>query len=96
MDGLAYVLSDLSNFAEDPQIGLLSSIAAAAYIRSGRLAPLLVRPVVDRPGVFVYCSRTALPSQVRTFFDVAIELLADNLPHFLSRAELATTEDKRI
>lgn len=74
-------------------IGLLSSVAAAAHIRSGRLVPLLVRHVADRSGVFVYYgSRNALPSRVRAFIDVAIELLADNPAYVLNLEELATAE----
>ena len=74
-------------------IGMLSSVAAAVHIRSGRLVPLMVRHVADRSGVFVYYgSRTALPSRVRAFIDVAIELLADSLAYILSTEELATAE----
>lgn len=43
-------------------VGLLTSVAAAPHICSGRLVPLLVEHVVDRSSVFVYYgSRPAPP-----------------------------------
>lgn len=74
-------------------IGLLSSVAAAGHIRSGRLIPLLVKHVADRSGVFIYYgNRTALPSRVRLFIDLAIKLLSDNPAYALSSEELISAE----
>jgi DNA-binding transcriptional LysR family regulator len=75
-------------------IGLLTSVAAAPHIRSGRLIPLLVEHVVDRSSVFVYYgSRPAQPARVRAFIDVTVELLADNPAFVLTTEELRTAED---
>ncbi len=76
-------------------IGLLTSVAAAPHIRSGRLVPLLVKHVADKSGVFVYYgSRSAQPARVRAFIDVAVELLADNPAFVLTTRELASAEAK--
>lgn len=76
-------------------IGLLTGVAAAPHIRSGRLVPLLVEHVADRSGVFVYYgSRTAQPARVRAFIDVAIELLMDNPAYVLTAEELRSAEAK--
>ncbi|MDM0019156.1 LysR family transcriptional regulator [Variovorax saccharolyticus] len=74
-------------------IGLLTGVAAAPHIRSGRLVPLLVEHVADKSGVFVYYgSRAAQPARVRAFIDVAIELLADNPAFVLTAEELRSAE----
>lgn len=74
-------------------IGLLTSIAAAPHIRSGRLVPLLVQHVADKSGVFVYYgSRSAQPARARAFIDVAIELLAENPAYVLTAEELKLAE----
>jgi DNA-binding transcriptional LysR family regulator len=76
-------------------IGLLTNVAAAAHIRSGRLVPLLVDHIADKSSVFVYYgSRSAQPARVRAFIDVAIELLADHPAFVLSPEELAAAEAK--
>lgn len=76
-------------------IGLLTSVAAAPHIRSGRLIPLLVKHVADRSGVFVYYgSRSEQPARVRAFIDLAIERLADNPDFVLAPKELASAEAK--
>lgn len=44
-------------------IGVLTSVAAAAHIRSDRLVPLLVKHMADKSGVFLYYgSRAAQPA----------------------------------
>lgn len=74
-------------------IGLLTGVAAAPHIRSGRLVPLLVEHIADKSGVFVYYgSRAAQPARVRAFIDVAVELLADNPAYVLTADELALAE----
>ena len=74
-------------------IGLLTSVAAAPHIRSGRIVPLLVEHVADKSSVFVYYgSRSAQPARVRAFIDVTIELLADNPAYVLTAEELASAE----
>jgi DNA-binding transcriptional LysR family regulator len=76
-------------------IGLMTNVAAAAHIRSGRLVPLLVDHIADKSSVFVYYgSRSAQPARVRAFIDVAIELLADHTAFVLTSAELAAAEAK--
>jgi DNA-binding transcriptional LysR family regulator len=76
-------------------IGLLTSVAAAEPIRTGRLVPLLVKHIADKSGVFLYYgSRSAQPARVRAFIDLAIEMLADNPAFVLSTKELAAAEAK--
>jgi DNA-binding transcriptional LysR family regulator len=76
-------------------IGMLSNLSAAPLIRSGRLVPLLVDHVSDHMGVHVYYgSRTALPSRVRAFIDLAVERLAQSREYVLDARELAAAEAK--
>lgn len=75
-------------------VGLLTSVAAAPHIRSGRLVPLLVERVVDQSNVFVYDgSRPAQPARVRAFIEVTVELQADNPAFVLTAEELKTAEN---
>ena len=74
-------------------IGMLSGLAAAASIRSGRLVPLLAAHATDHMSVHVYYgSRTALPSRVRAFIDLAVARLAGSPDYVLTPQELATAE----
>jgi DNA-binding transcriptional LysR family regulator len=74
-------------------IGLLAGISAASHIRSGRLIPLLTEHVSDNLSVFVYYgSRTAQPSRVRAFIDLAVERLANSADFVLSATELEIAE----
>lgn len=76
-------------------IGLMTGVAAAPHIRTGRLVPLLVRHVADQSGVFVYYgSRSEQPARVRAFIDLAIEMLAENPAFVLTAKELAAAEAK--
>ncbi|WP_133650945.1 LysR family transcriptional regulator [Paraburkholderia flava] len=76
-------------------IGLLSGLSAAPLIRSGQLVPLLVDHVTDHMGVHVYYgSRTAQPSRVRAFIDLAVERLGDSSAYVLDARELAAAEAK--
>lgn len=76
-------------------IGLLSNLAAAHHIRSGRLVPLLTRFATDHLDVHVYYgSRAAQPSRVRAFIDLTVERLAGAQPFELSAKELAIAEQK--
>lgn len=70
-------------------IGQLTGVAAAAHIRSGRLAPLLPQHMADRSSVFVYYgSRTAQPARVRAFIDLAAARLANQEAFVLAAEEL--------
>ena len=74
-------------------IGLLSSLSAAAHIRSGRLVPLLVAHATDHMSVHIYYgSRTAQPTRVRAFIDIAVEQLLDTTTYVLDPKELAAAE----
>jgi DNA-binding transcriptional LysR family regulator len=74
-------------------IGLLSGFSAAAHIRSGRLVPLLTAHATDHMSVHVYYgNRTAQPTRVRAFIDIAIEQLLDNTTYVLDPKELAAAE----
>lgn len=76
-------------------IGLLSGLSAAALIRAGRLVPLLAGHASDHMSVHVYYgSRTAQPSRVRAFIDLAVERLADSADYVLDDKELAMAEAK--
>jgi DNA-binding transcriptional LysR family regulator len=74
-------------------IGLLSALSAAAHIRSGRLVPLLTEHTTDHMSVHVYYgNRTAQPSRVRAFIDLAVEQLLGNSIYVLDPEELAAAE----
>ena len=76
-------------------IGLLTAVAAAAHIRSGRLVPLLTQHVADQSSAFVYYgSRAAQPVRVRAFIDLAVKRLAGTSDYVLSAEELAAAEAK--
>ena len=74
-------------------VGLLTEVAAAAHIRSGRLVPLLTQHVDDQSSAFVYYgSRAAQPVRVRAFIDLAVKRLAGNADYVLSAEELVAAE----
>ncbi len=74
-------------------IGMLSGLSAAPLIRSGHLVPLLARHATDHMSVHVYYgSRTAQPSRVRAFIDLAVERLAGSSDYVLDARELAAAE----
>lgn len=76
-------------------IGMLTGVTAAAYIRSGRLVPLLSAHVADHMSVFVYYgSRAAQPARTRAFIDLTIERLVDSKLFVLTAKELAAAEAK--
>jgi hypothetical protein len=57
--------------------------------------PLLVEHVTNHMGVHVYYgSRTAQPSRVRAFIDLAVERLAGSSAHVLDARELAVAESR--
>lgn len=69
-------------------IAQLANIAAAPYIRSGRLVPLLLEHGSEHIGLHVYYgSRTAVPRRVRAFIDMAVEMLQDGGGHVLTPEE---------
>lgn len=76
-------------------IGQLAGISAAAHIRSGRLVPLLAEHVSDQSSVFLYYgSRTAVPTRVRAFIDLALERLGDSTDYALGAKELRDAEKR--
>lgn len=78
-------------------IGLVSGLSAAPLIRSGRLVPLLIEHATDHMSVHVYYgSRTALPSRVRAFVDLAVERLAHSTDHVLDLGELGAAQVKGL
>lgn len=78
-------------------IGLLTSVAAAAQIRSGRLVPLLTQHVADHLSLFVYYgSRRAQPARARAFIDLAVERLTDNAAFILGAKELAAAQARGL
>lgn len=71
-------------------IGQLVGVTAAPLVRAGRLVPLLTAHVADHLGLYIYYgSRAALPTRVRAFVDLAVEMLAGNEAFFLGPEELA-------
>jgi DNA-binding transcriptional LysR family regulator len=76
-------------------IGQLTSVTAAAHIRSGRLIPLLCQHVADHASFFIYYgSRTAQPLRARAFIDLVLERLVGSDEFVLSEKELAAAERK--
>lgn len=76
-------------------VGLLTSVAAAAHIRSGRLVPLLTEQAADHLSLFVYYgSRRAQPARARAFIELAVQRLTDNPAFILTPKELAAAEAK--
>jgi DNA-binding transcriptional LysR family regulator len=74
-------------------IGLLTGVAAATHIRSGRLVPLLTHHIADRSSVFVYYgSRKDQPARVRAFIDLAVERLTNHAASVLTAEELRLAE----
>ena len=74
-------------------IGQLAGVSAAAHIRSGRLVPLFGAHTTDHMSVHVYYgSRTAQPTRVRAFLDLAIERLADSTEFVVGQRELVAWE----
>jgi DNA-binding transcriptional LysR family regulator len=76
-------------------IGQLTSITAAAYIRSGKLIPILTQHVSEPANLFVYYgTRTAQPSRARAFIDLVVKRLANSNDFVLSSRELAIAATK--
>lgn len=74
-------------------IGLLTGVAAAPQIRSGRLVPLFAAHVADHSSAFVYYgSRPAQPIRVRAFIDLAVKRLVNNPAYVLTASELREAE----
>ncbi|MDR7379681.1 DNA-binding transcriptional LysR family regulator [Rhodoferax ferrireducens] len=71
-------------------IGQLVGTTAAPLVRAGQLVPLLTAHVADHLGLYVYYgSRSAQPSRVRAFIDLAVERLVGNTQFVLQPHELA-------
>ncbi|HSV80729.1 MAG TPA: LysR family transcriptional regulator [Ramlibacter sp.] len=76
-------------------IGVLTGVTAAAFIRDGRLVPLLTEHVADHLSFFVYYgSRSSQPARARAFIDLAVARLAGTTAYVLSPKELASAEAK--
>lgn len=74
-------------------IGLLTSVTAAALIRSGELVPLFAEQVADHLSLFLYYGhRSEQPARVRGFIDLALARLVGNPAFELTADELATAE----
>jgi DNA-binding transcriptional LysR family regulator len=74
---------------------LLTTVAAAAYVRTGELVPLLTEHVADHLSLFIYYgNRSAQPTRVRAFIDLAVDRLANNPTFLLSAKELTLAETK--
>lgn len=70
-------------------IGQISNMSAAAHIRSGRLAPVLLQHKSEHIGLHLYYgNRTAQPKRVRTFIDLALQRLLNTPVYVLSDKEL--------
>lgn len=73
-------------------IGQLSGVSVAGLIRAHRLVPLLPQHMTDHLNAYLYYgSRSAQPSRVRAFIDLAVERLIGNPALTLSSAELFAT-----
>jgi DNA-binding transcriptional LysR family regulator len=78
-------------------IALLTSVTAAAHIRSGRLIPLLTRHVADHLGLFIYYgNRISQPARARAFIDMVVDRLAGSSTYVLAEKELAAAEAKGL
>jgi DNA-binding transcriptional LysR family regulator len=76
-------------------ISQLTSVGAAAHIRSGRLVPLLTLHVADHLGMFIYYGhRRAQPARARSFIELAIQRLQGNASFELTAKELEAAEAK--
>jgi len=68
-------------------------MSAAPLIRDGRLVPLLTQQMTDHMSVYVYYgSRTAQPTRVRAFIDLAVKRLQGGAAFVLTAKELASGE----
>jgi DNA-binding transcriptional LysR family regulator len=75
----------------------VSAMSAAEHIRAGRLVPLLLEHSTDHISLFIYYgSRTAQPSRVRAFIDLAVERLGHNPAYVLTAEELAAAHSRGL
>jgi len=73
-------------------LGQLTSMAAASFIRSGQLVPLLSPYVTEQMGVYLYYGNRQQPTRVRKFIDLVVERLSDPAPFVLTAREIAAAE----
>ena len=72
-------------------IGQLAASTAAPYIRTGRLIPLFLESVCSPYSLYLYYgSRTAQPTRVRRFIELAVARLSDDQAFVLSAEALAS------
>jgi DNA-binding transcriptional LysR family regulator len=77
-------------------IGQLGSFAAARYIRSGDLVPLLVQHVTQREAIYIYYGhRTEQPLRVKTFIDFMVARMVGNRDFYLDPTELRAARTRR-
>ena len=71
-------------------LGQLTSVAAAPYIRTGQLVPILLDIQPEHASYFVYFgSRVSKPARAEAFIELALQRLSDNTDFVLSARELA-------
>lgn len=76
-------------------IGQFAGPTAAPHIRAGRLIPLLLEHLSDAPSLYLYYgSRSAQPTRVRRFIELAVERLSDSTDFVLGADELALAHAK--
>jgi DNA-binding transcriptional LysR family regulator len=76
-------------------LGLLTGVIAAPHIRAGRLVPLLTGHADDHSSIFVYYgSRTAQPTRVKAFIELAVRRLVNSTAYVLTAKELQSAEAK--
>jgi DNA-binding transcriptional LysR family regulator len=76
-------------------LGLLTGVIAAPHIRAGRLVPLLTGHADDHSSIFVYYgSRTAQPTRVKAFIELAVRRLVNSTAYVLTAKELQSAETK--
>lgn len=70
-------------------LGQLAGVTAAAYVRDGRLVPVLTDHMPEYASYFVYFgSRTSQPVRARAFIDLAVQRLTDNPEYVLGEQHL--------
>jgi DNA-binding transcriptional LysR family regulator len=80
---------ELSAVLAGKVLGQLTSVAAAPFIRSGQLVPVLLDYRPDHASYFVYFgSRISRPARTQAFIDLAVKRLSGTNSYVLTEAEL--------
>lgn len=70
-------------------IGLLDSINAHHYIKTGELIPIFPDSILSKRGLYlIFSQKESIPARVRLFIDFAVENLLDNKIYYFSNTEL--------